>query len=278
MGWKLSHRMRVGASKLLALSAVAALGAVSLSQTAQASNAASDNAGNSPYFATNGPQSPQGWDTGMNGGTGFGAWSLSASATGGYFISSATNDNVTPFFDIYDTSTTPNINTTSATRPFSGGSLSVGQTVSFDFVLNGAAGGGHVGFSLNDSSNNSLFQFEQAGFSSVAGYVTDASGTTAGVGVAYNYQTLDTASFTLTSATTYNFDVNGSLAHSGTISDATGGIQSLSFFVSGAGGGSDVQFTDLAVSAVPAPSTLAIFAGGLGLAALAVRRRVGSKV
>lgn len=277
MGRNQSCCRKIGVSKLLALSAIAALGIVGMSESVHASNAAMDNAGNQPYFATPGPKTPAGWATGMNGGTGFGAWSLSASTTGGYFVNSATVSNITPFFDIYDTSTTPNVNTTSATRPFTGGSLAVGQSVSFDFVLNGAAGGGHVGFSLVDSSSNALFQFEQAGFSSVAGYITDASGTTSGVGVPYNYQTLDTASFTLTSATTYNFDVNGSLAHSGTISDTTGGIDGLTFFVSGAGGGSDVQFTDLAVSAVPAPSTFAVLAGGLGLAALAARRRARSK-
>jgi|GEM_PF-4328189 hypothetical protein len=277
MGRKQNCGRGLRVSRLLAVSAMAVMGVAGLGQTANASNVASDNAGNTPYFATSGPQNPNGWTTGMNGGTGFGAWELSASSTGGYFINSATNDNITPFFDIYDTSRAPNGNTTSATRPFTGGALVVGQSVSFDFVLNGAGAGSFVGFSLNDSSQNPLFQFEQAGFSSVAGYVTDASGTTKGVGVAYNYQTLDTVSFTLTSPTTYNFDVNGSLAHAGTISDSTGGIQSLTFFDNGAGPGSDVQFTNLAISAVPAPSTLAIFVGGLGLVALAARRRKHAK-
>ena len=277
MGVKHGYKKAFGVANLMALSALATLTVAGISQTAQASNAASDNAGNLPYFPTNGPATPAGWASGQNGGTGFGAWSMSASTSGGYFVASRTFSNVTPFFDIYEQSTAPTASTTSVTRPFTGGALSVGQSVSFDFVLNMDATGGYVGFSLNDSKNNSLFQFEQAGNSPVNGYITDASGQTAGVGVPYNFQSLDTMSFTLTSPTTYNFDVNGALAYSGTISNTTGGIQSLEFFDNGGGPGSDVLFTNLAVSAVPAPSTLAILAGGLGLAAGAVRRRVGSR-
>ncbi|MGC8625686.1 MAG: hypothetical protein ACP5VQ_10555, partial [Phycisphaerae bacterium] len=113
---------------------------------------------------------------------------------------------------------------------------------------------------------------------STDGYVADATGTTAGIGVAYNYQTVDQMAFTLTSATAYNFDVNGSLAHSGTIS---GSIVQLSFFDNGGGSNSDVQFTDLSViSAVPTPATAGlVFAGGIGLAAVLLynRRRFGRK-
>lgn len=277
------RRKKIGVSNILALSAVVAMATAGTSRMAHAAMMASDNAGNSPYIASvTTTVNPQGWLTGMNGGSGFGPWTLADSSTGGDFIqgvaSTDTYNGILPWFDIWDTSTAPNANQTSATRPFTGGALAVGQSFSFDFVLNAGATGCQLGFYLGDSGNNPLFKFYQTGNSPINGIVVDGSGQTSGIGVPYNYHSFDHMVFTLTSPTTYNFDVNGSLAYSGSISNATGGITQATFFNNGGGGFSDVLFTNLAVSAVPAPSTLLIFAGGIGLAAMALRRRVDAKV
>ena len=256
------HGKKHGASKLLALSALAALAIAGISQSAHAALVASDNAGNSPYTVGSS-------FSGQNGGSGFGAWSVTNNS-GGNFISSANWGGTTPWFDIYNTGG----NQTTAARPLIT-ALSSGETISFNLVLNSAQSGATVGFFLADSSNSGLFTYYQEGNSPTKGYAVDANGTTNGIGVSYNYHSVDQMAFTLTSATTYDFSVNNVLAHSGTISDATGGIAQLNFFDNGGGSNSDVQFTDLSiVSSVPLPASFGlVLAGGLGLAAMALSRR-----
>ena len=264
-GSNMLRRVSCGALLLLAAGAIMAGGASARATTI----VASDNAGNSPYAVATTLPFPE--FSGQNGGSGFGPWSVvstAGSSNGGNFVSSNTWSGITPWFDIWQYVG----GQTTATRPLNS-VLSSGETLSFDMVLSADATGGAVGFYLSDSGNNPLFSFYQMGNTSTAGYAIDANGTTTGIGVPYNFHTVDQMAFTLTSATTYNFNVNGALAYSGTISDTTGGVANLNFFDSNGGGSSDVQFTNLSVaSPVPAPSTLLIFAGGIGLAAVALRR------
>ena len=257
------HGKRSGNWKILALSAMAALAVAGISQTTHAALVASDNAGNSVYSIGQ-------TFSGLNGGSGFGAWSVTNNS-GGNFVSSDNRSGIMPWFDIYN----PGGNQTTATRPLDS-VLSSGETLSFDLVLNGLQSNSNasVGFFLADSAGNGLFTFYQQGQSSTEGYVVDAGGTTSGIGVSYNYQTVDLMAFTLTSPTTYNFYVNNALAHTGTISDATGGIAQLNFFDNNGGSFSDVQFTNLSITSTPLPATFAlVLAGGIGLAGLAIRRR-----
>ncbi len=248
--------------RLLPLAAVAAL---LCAANCQAGVIASDNAANSPYAigASFG---------GQNGGAGFGSWSVVNNLSGGNFISSSNWNSITPWFDIYNSSY-PTGNQTTATRSLNT-VLAVGDTLSFDFVLNSLASNGSAGFYFSDSANNGLFTFYQPGGSSASGTIVDANGSN-NLGVSYNYQTVDSVSFTLTSPTGYNFDVNNILVHSGTISDATGGIAGLNFFVNQGGNASDLQFTNLqvtapAAAAIPAPASFGLLlagrlAGGIGL-------------
>lgn len=250
---------KIGVSKLLALSALATLAIAGISQTTHAALVASDNAGNLPYTLNAS-------FSGQNGGNGFGAWSVTNNS-GGDFINSVNWGGITPWFDIYNTGG----NQTTATRPLNG-VLSSGETLSFDLVLNSAQSGSSVGFFLGDSNNNGLFTFYQSGGGTL-GNVVDSTGATSGV-VAYNYQTVDQMAFTLTSATTYDFYVNNTLAHSGTISDATGGVAQLNFFDNNGGSNSDVQFTNLSINSTPLPATFAlVLAGGIALATMRLNRR-----
>ncbi len=259
--------------RLMPLAAVAALlGAASC----QAGVIASDAAANSPYTVGSS-------FSGQNGGTGFGSWSV-VNNTGSNFISSATWGSITPWFDIYNTSNPPGGDQTTAGRSLNS-VLAVGDTLSFDFVLNSLQSGASAGFYLSDSNGSGLFTFYQQGNSSTAGSIVDASGTSSNVGVGYNYQTVDSVSFTLTSATGYNFDVNNTLVKSGTISNSTGGIAGLNFFVNEGGSSSDLQFTNLQVTApagaaVPVPASFGLLlagalAGGIGLA---LRSRIGKRL
>ncbi len=265
-----NHGKNMKLVRLLALPALAALAVIGMSQKSRAALVASDNAGNSPYVVGNS-------FGGQNGGSGFGAWSVTNTSSGGNFISSANWSSITPWFDIYNTSANPNGSQTTASRSLNN-ALSNGETLSFDLVLNSAQTNASVGFYLADSSNNALFTYYQEGNSSTDGYAVDTNGTTAGIGVSYNYQSVDRIAFTLTSATTYDFSVNNVLAHSGTISDSTGGIAQLNFFDNGGGASSDVQFTDLSIaSAVPLPASFGlVLIGGLGLVAMALSRRRSS--
>lgn len=205
---KLTQRGTLGLA--IMAGAIATAGGI---QNGLATVIASDNAGNSPYVINNS-------FGGQNGGTGFGAWSVTNN-TGGNLINSVTWSGTTPWFDIYNTSTN--------TSPYSGGdqttatrsinsALVAGDTLSFSFVLNNSQTNSTVGFWLGDSSNAGLITFYQHGFDPTTGYLTDASGTTNGIGVPYNYQSVDNVAITLTSSTAYNLYVNSSLVHSGTIS------------------------------------------------------------
>jgi hypothetical protein len=267
-GSKIFGRVPCAALLLLAVGAIMVEGASVRADTI----VASDNAGNSPYVVGVAPNVNLSAFSGQNGGSGFGPWSVASTAgssQGGDFISSNTWSGVTPWFDIWQYVG----GQTTATRPLNS-VLSSGETLSFDFVLSADATGGAVGFYLSDSGGNPLFSFYQMGNTSTAGYAIDANGTTSGVGVQYNFHTLDHMAFQLTSATTYNFDVNNALAFSGTISNATGGITSLNFFDSNGGPSSDVQFTNLSISSpVPVPASFGLLACGMGAALVLNKRR-----
>ena len=185
-----NHGKNLRVVRLLALPALATLAVAGMSQSSRASLVASDNAGNTPYTVGSS-------FSGKNGGSGFGAWSVTNNS-GGNFISSADWSSITPWFDIYNTGG----NQTTATRALNS-ALSSGETLSFNLVLNSAQTGGTVGFFLANSSNTGLFTYYQDGNDpSTAGYAVDANGTTSGIGVSYNYQSVDQMAFTLTSATT----------------------------------------------------------------------------
>jgi hypothetical protein len=234
---------------------------------------------------------------GLNGGSGFGPWSATnvSGGSGGdftWFNTPLTSPGNGGGFDIYDNGVQSGGSPTdeaAAIRPFTG-ALAAGQAFSFDEQLNNGSNpsnGGpcDLGFSLDDSSGNVLFDFHVQGGG--PGYLlTDAAQTAVPeTTVPYNYHAIDTFTFALNSvgATTavYTFTASGgnvsggSQTFTGTISMLTGGITQADIYNNNAGYGGDVQFDNLAITNVPEPVSFAIV--GLGAAALLARRRSPSR-
>jgi hypothetical protein len=248
----------------------AAVAAASMSGRASAANTASDNAANSAYtvytaFANE------------NGGTGFGPWAVTITGTGGDYINGATYDNTgvvtAPNFDIWNDTNdgagggTYGVDVTTATRPFTGGALSANQIFKFSDVLHYAnqtqGGGSALGWALQDSAGNTLFDFHTAG--GAAGYfLSDANNSdTVETTVPYNYQTGDTFAFelndasgdytlTVTSAPNGNV-MGGSQTFTGQISMASGGPSQFAAYNNNGEGGSDIEFNNLAITSLAAP-------------------------
>jgi hypothetical protein len=263
-----------------------ALGAAAwsaLSGTARASLIASDAVSNYSAFIN---------FNGLNGGTGFGPWTAGnvSGTTGGVFTwnSDLTTPGSGQGFDMYDNGTQGGgalTDEAASVRPFTG-ALAAGQAFSFIDQLNNGSnptngGPSNLGFSLEDSSGNSLFDFHVQGGG--AGYLL-SDATQSGVvetSVPYNYHSIDTFSFAINSvgATTdaYTFTVSGgnvsggSQSFNGMISNLTGGISQAAIYNNNGGQGSDLQFDDLAITNVPEPVSFSMF-GGVALGLL-IRRR-----
>ncbi len=284
------HGKKLGVSKLLALSALAAVAIAGIGQTTRAALVASDNAGNSTYSSV--------WSNGSNGGTGFGAWSLTTTgSSAGFFIGSSTvndNSNLLPTGDAADINTPDNssgsawgmyANSSSlatATRDFTGGDLGVGQSFSLAFDNGNIQSGSSDTLSLLDSSGSTLFQFGFVGGLSDYFY-TDYTSTAADTGIGFTYFGLDTV-FTLTSLSTYSFTITpidtaiSAKTITGTINGPIIGFQAVNDNA-GSGDGSNFYINSAAISAapssaVPLPATFGlVLAGGLGLAAIGLNRR-----
>ena len=135
-----------------------------------------------------------------------------------------------------------------------------------------------AGFRLLDSSDNVLFSFWQQGGNNADGNYSDAGGAGTATGFAYDYNTLESYSFTLDSATTYTFaNLDQSVSLSGTLSGAA--VDKVQYFrenpsgYTGGQGGTDFRFYDLQITAVPEPASVAIAGLGLGLLLVMRRRR-----
>lgn len=226
--------------------------------------------------ATNSAYAGGDFDTGYNGGYGLGSWTLNTPG-GGHYVG---NDGGTTWFGLWNNGVEPG-SYSHATRSFNA-SLSVGQAFSTSFKTgNLTSSYEQEGFSLQDSSGNTLFSYWQQGGNNSNGNYLDANGSGTASGFAYNYNTLNGFEFVLDSATTYTFtDLANSASFSGTIA---GSIDQVQYFrqslagdpSNGGGGGTDFRFYDLSITVVPEPATLAIAGlGGLGLLLVTRRRSV----
>ena len=212
----------------------------------------------------------------LNGGTGFGPWTVNVTGTGGDYINGTTYDNTgvvtEPNFDIWNDTNdgtgggTYGVDVTTAIRPFSS-ALSPDQLFKFSDVLHYAnqtqGGGSALGWSLEDSSGNPLFDFHTAG-GAPGYYLSDATNSdTLETTVPYNYQAGDTFAFMLNdSSGDYSFTVTsapggnvtgGSQTFTGQISMASGGPSQFAIYNNNGEGGSDIQFNNLAITSVQAP-------------------------
>ncbi len=222
---------------------------------------AQDNASNSTYN--------DGWQTGDNGGSGFGSWTtinnISSGGFGGGFISS--------------NNAAVNIGSGSSNKAFGvfgnqngvgqairslGFSLAVGQTLSLDMDNQSIANGGTVGFALRNSSQDNLAEFFFVGGQTnyklnAKGGSQTGPGFTLG-GLRFTLTLTDTNTFVATAdlladglgtnVTTFNADL---------FDNANQGVSQLRLFNSN--GGADVFFNNFAVTAIPESSALAF--GGL---------------
>lgn len=253
-----------------------------------AANVAYDDAANAAYS--------DGWQTGDNGGFGFGAWTLSTvsgdSSRNGHFIGdSSLNGDPAPTGDINTSGAAwglyanqlvgmegPVIGVATAFRPFTGGELAINQTLRLR-MDNGLVdpmqiGPGTVGFSLNRFSF--FFANGATEYRIGNGNPSDAVGLT-GTGVPLTYNGLDIA-FTRTGTDTYELIVtpNGGSAVviNGVMPDTGGSLDGITLYNRTAGPGSsrDLFFNNLEI--VPEPTTLGLALTGALLGLFAHRRRI----
>ena len=216
------------------------------STIAKAALLASDNASNSAYS--------DGWTSGDNGGSGFAAWSLASTGAGATFsttnvmwlVQAASNGSGT------------------ATRSFSGGAISLGQTFEIDWNSGTLTSGASAGIKLENSSGDVLWQLTYSGGSLVY-QITDGGGS--GIKSASVTSLGVHIELTLSSASAYSVTVspiNGGTAntHSGTLVSATGGTsitQFQLFFTDATATTANGQsFNNIAV--VPEPSVITLAA------------------
>lgn len=251
---------------------------------------ASDNSGDAAYS----DPFPQ-WDTGDNGGYGFGAWALSPdpnTGNAGFFTASATQNGSFPSGGAIDVGGDSwglygnNGNTAVAYRGFDFGVLGIGSTFSIGMDNGYVDGGSFVGFVLrsgNDTGNKNTGQrFEFAFQGGSANYLifTNSAQPAIDTGVGYTdgglqldltLLSMDTFSLRIitlaTSATNY---VNGTFG--GT---AGSGIGSVALYNQYAGSGQnyDLFFNNMEVNAVPEPSVLGLLLLGTGVWLVRRRRR-----
>jgi hypothetical protein len=274
------------------ISVGAIIGLVSL--PANAALIASDNAANSTYTVNSS-------FNGLNGGSGFGAWSVTianpaSTSSAGNFVASkgagsgnAVLPNNTPVFDIFNngnpagngSTTAINSSITTADRPFTG-ALVPGQAFSFvEDLGNGTGGSSNAeGWELLDASNSVLLNmFTNESLSgtnagTTAYTVVDATGTfnpSAG-NFGRNNSAADSFTFTLNDATgdyTVVSTGHSGRTFTGQIDLSTGGPTQFAFYDNSGGNSSDVQVTNLAITNVPEPGILVLGA----CSALALIRR-----
>lgn len=123
---------------------------------------AADAASNSVYTSS--------WTNGANGGSGFGAWRLSASGTGGHFTGSSTNnaggggggiDTGGRAWGLWASS-----GVTEAVRPLAGGGLATGQVLRVALDVGWVASGRSAGLAFRNAASNALWEFILSGMSS----------------------------------------------------------------------------------------------------------------
>lgn len=177
-----------------------------------------------------------------NQGFGFGAWTLSTVGGGDY----VSGDNP-PIFAIWNSTADAQ---STATRTFNT-ALPVGGSFLVQLQMNNLDTPNNTNmFELMDASGNVLFSYFHEGGDIADGRYTDANGTGTATNFAYDFASLDSFAFTLTSSTTYTFtDLSTGASFSGTLSGAP--IAQVGFVrVNGDGtpsNGQDFKFTTLVI-------------------------------
>ncbi len=216
---------------------------------------AGDNAGNAPYSAH--------WVTGDNGGSGFGAWTLTSAGGGGSFIGT-TGQGLTPTFGLFGAAA----GSSSADRPFTG-ALTGGQTFSIDLgntatVATGQILGlnltanGVVEFTLKFTGGGTTWQLNDGGadFGIAQSFASDTS-----LHFTFTYNGGNNYSYTFGSASGNGFNAANPLTN----------INGVRLFDGAQGAGENFGFNNLAI--VPEPATILLVGPSLLAGMFFVRRR-----
>jgi hypothetical protein len=203
------------------------------------------------------------WNSGSNGGFGFGAWTINDGDGGHYIGSTGLGGNTFGLFNTF-TSTT-----TDAIRPFTG-VLGAGDTFSIDLGFSTFAATGSVGINLRSGTNEviTLFTTGSGDWMLNDGAGNFSAGATATANSPYTF------SLTYNGGSSYSFSLTGSPGGIN-FNSSNGGISSIDnvrFFNFNQGPGANFGFDNLSI--VPEPSSLALLAGPALLGAwFFVRRR-----
>jgi hypothetical protein len=254
-----------------------------LAQHATATIVASDQADNAPYN--------DGWQTGDNGGTGFGAWTLTQTSPGngsvnGQFIGTSANNG--------DGTTSPNIDTSGkafgeygnsgnsavAYRAFGVGEMYNSSTFHWAMDNGNIDSGNGVGLTLRNGNANAnpgnyntgvRFEFLFLGGNSDYTYIDNSGVHDSGIpfrstGLQLSLQLQGANSYSLVVSNGNNTALLGT--YSGTLEGtANSSIDSFAIFNNDAGGGGahDAFFNSFSVDAVPEPTVVMLLVLGGGI-------------
>jgi len=260
-----AHRSR----SLLTLAILPAAGLLTLAAPAGASLVAFDQATDVVY--------DNGWQSGDNGGSGFGAWSLNDSGgAGGFFIGSSTNNGGggTGHIDVAGESwgAYGGGAGVTATRPLTG-ALSVGQGIDVDFDQGFVDGGPLAGFRFLATDGSTRFQYNFLGGTNnyevrgAANQPTAHGYTPDGMKTSFSLTGTDAFEFKVT----YNTGAPVTETFTGALGGTAGtGIDRIELFNAHNHGGSDYDAFINAIAVVPEPATIGLAA--LAAAMLGARR------
>jgi len=224
--------------------------------TLHAAAPASDNAGNYADTAA--------WITGSNGGTGFGAWTIT-DGNGSHYIGGTGLGART--FGLFNTLTDPQI-TTEAVRPMTG-TLLAGETFSIDLGFT-AFSSGSIGVNLRSGTEEVITLFTNG----TGDWMLNDGGGNFSAGSVATANTPYTFTFTYNGTNSYSFSLTGGPGGPNfTSSDPLiGSIDNIRLFNFNQGAGQNFGFDNIAI--VPEPSSVALLVGPALLGAwFFVRRR-----
>jgi len=226
--------------------------------SASAATLAADNASDTDYS--------DGWSSADNGGSGFGSWTLNAGGGGGRYIG-ATGQGASPSFGLFSGGNNAGDFST-ATRGFTGGALSTGQTFTIDLGNTGVDLGapGQIGLNLQDGGVT-VFALKFIGGGT--NWLLNDGGSDFSAGQGFAADTSLSFSFTYEGGSSYSYEFGSGSGTSFIASNTISGIDGFELYSSRQGGGENFGSNNIAI--VPEP-TVALL-GSLGVIGLLRRRR-----